>query len=128
MIADQCNFIFLRYAYNRFKVVEKEILKDRPVRGGRVLPVEPNDFKTKNALYIPETARYDYLLTLPDDKDIGKAVNEAMELIEQQSAQLAGILLKTYTSFNNDLLRELLRIFNNKTLDKVGGNIYWSYL
>ena len=29
--------IFLRYAYSRFKLVEQEILKDRPVRGGRVL-------------------------------------------------------------------------------------------
>lgn len=115
--------IFLRYAYSRFKVVETEILKDRPVRGGRILPVETNDFKTKNALYLPEKSRYDYLLTLPDDEDIGKAVNDAMELLEQQSAQLVGILPKTYTSFKNDLLRELLRIFNNKTLDEVGGDI-----
>ncbi|OPX87113.1 MAG: putative type I restriction enzymeP M protein [Pelotomaculum sp. PtaB.Bin104] len=115
--------IFLRYAYSRYKVVEREILKDRPVRGGRVLPVEPIDFKTKNALYLPEKARYDYLLDLPDDEDIGKAVNEAMELVEEQSAQLAGILPKTYTSFNKDLLRELLRIFNNKTLDEVGGDV-----
>ena len=36
--------IFLRYAYSRFKLVEAEILKDRPVRGGRVLPVEASDF------------------------------------------------------------------------------------
>lgn len=36
--------IFLRYAYSRFKLVEREILKDRPVRGGRVLPVEQSDF------------------------------------------------------------------------------------
>jgi type I restriction enzyme M protein len=115
--------IFLRYAFSRFKMVETGILKDRPVRGGRVLPVEPNDFITKNALYLPDKARYDYLLTLSDDADIGKAVNEAMELIERQSAQLAGILPKTYTSFKNDLLRELLRIFNNKTLDEVGGDI-----
>jgi type I restriction enzyme M protein len=115
--------IFLRYAYSRFKLVETEILKDRPVRNGRVLPVEPNDFKTKNALYLPEQARYDYLVTLPDDADIGKTVNEAMTLVEQQSAQLVGVLPKTYSAFQNDLLRELLRIFNNKTLDEVGGDI-----
>lgn len=48
--------IFLRYAYSRFKVVESEIIKDRPIRGGRILPVEPNDFKTKNALFLPEKA------------------------------------------------------------------------
>jgi type I restriction enzyme M protein len=84
--------IFLRYAYSRFKVVETEILKDRPLRGGRVLPAEANDFKTKSALFLPEKARYNYLLTLPDDADAGKAVNDAMELIEQQSEQLIGIL------------------------------------
>ncbi|WML51707.1 class I SAM-dependent DNA methyltransferase [Neobacillus sp. PS3-12] len=115
--------IFLRYAYSRFKMVETEILKDRPVRGGRVLPVEPKDFKTKNALYLPEEARYNYLVTLSDDVNIGKAVNDAMELIEQQSPQLVGILPKTYTSFRDELLRELLRIFNNKTLDEVDGDI-----
>ena len=35
--------IFLRYAYSRVKMVEAEILKDRPSRGGRVLPVEASD-------------------------------------------------------------------------------------
>lgn len=115
--------IFLRYAYSRFKLVEADILKDRPMRGGRVLPVEANDFKTKSALFLPEKARYEYLLNLPDNEDAGRAVNEAMELIEQQSAQLVGVLPKTYTAFKNDLLRELIRIFNNKTLDEVGGDI-----
>ena len=28
--------IFLRYAYSRFRYVEAEIMKDRPVRNGRV--------------------------------------------------------------------------------------------
>lgn len=36
--------IFLRYAYSRFKLVEAEILKNRPVRNGRVIPVEASDF------------------------------------------------------------------------------------
>lgn len=80
--------IFLRYAYSRFKFVEAEILKDRPVRNGRVLPVEAADFKTKSAIFLPEEARYDYLLNLPDNTDMGQAVNHAMELIEEQSVQL----------------------------------------
>ena len=115
--------IFLRYAYSRFKFVETEILKDRPVRNGRVLPVEANDFKEKSAIFLPEEARYDYLLNLPDDADCGKAVNEAMELIEAQSVQLKGILPKTYTSFRNDLLKELLRIFNNSALNEINDDI-----
>ena len=33
--------IFLRYAYSRFKLVEAEILKDRPMRGGRCCQWRP---------------------------------------------------------------------------------------
>jgi type I restriction enzyme M protein len=115
--------IFLRYAYSRFKYVEAEILKDRPVRNGLLLPVESSDFKQKSAIFLPEKARYDYLLNLPDDADCGKAVNEAMELIEVESTQLKGILPKTYTSFRNDLLKELLRIFNNSALNEINDDI-----
>ena len=59
--------IFLRYAYSRFKMVEAEILKNRPSRGGRVMPVEASDFAAKSALFLPKEAQYDYLLNLPDD-------------------------------------------------------------
>lgn len=115
--------IFLRYAYGRFKLVEAEILKNRPMRNGRVLPVEPSDFAEKSALFLPPESRYDYLVNLPESADIGKAVNHAMELIEQQSEQLTGVLPKDYTMFTNDILVELLRIFNNSALDEVGGDI-----
>ena len=124
--------IFLRYAYSRFKFVEAEILKNRPVRNGRVLPVEADDFKTKSAIFLPEEARYDYLLNLPDNTDMGQAINHAMELVESQSAQLKGILPKNYTILQNDLLRELLRIFNNSAFnemkDDIIGRIYEYFL
>lgn len=129
--------LFLRYAYSRFKLVEAEILKNRPSRGGRVMPVEPSDFEAKSALYLPREAQFDFLVNLPDDiasvglknKDgqpinsLGEAVNNAMQLVEEQSEQLIGVLPKTYTMFADDLLRELLRIFNNKTIDEIGGDI-----
>lgn len=124
--------IFLRYAYSRFKYVEADILKNRPTRGGRVLPVEADDFKSKSAIFLPEEARYDYLINLPDEADVGKAINKAMELIEGQSAQLRGILPKNYTILQNDLLRELLRIFNNSAFnemkDDIIGRIYEYFL
>ena len=129
--------IFLRYAYSRFKMVEAEILKGRPSRGGRVLPVEASDFAAKSALYLPKEAQYDYLLNLPDDisvmnlvnKDghtmisLGEVVNNAMQLIEDQSEQLTGILPKSYADFSDEILSELLRIFNNSALNEVGGDI-----
>ena len=115
--------LFLRYAYSRFKMVEAELLKNRPSRGGRVMPVEPSDFAAKSALYLPREAQFDYLVNLSDDQPLGEAVNHAMTLVEEQSEQLTGILPKTYTMFADDLLRELLRIFNNKTLDEIGGDV-----
>ena len=129
--------LFLRYAYSRYKMVEAEILQGRPMRGGRVMPVEPSDFAAKSALYLPREAQFDYIVNLPDNivaanlktkagqdiNSLGEVVNNAMQLVEEQSEQLTGVLPKTYTIFSDDLLRELLRIFNNKTIDEIGGDI-----
>lgn len=129
--------LFLRYAYSRFKKAEEEILKDRPVRNGHVMPVEASDFAEKSALYLPKEAQYSYLVNLPEDikaanivaengqqmNSLGEVVNHAMELVEAQSEQLAGVLPKEYTNFADDLLAELLRIFNNNALDDVGGDV-----
>ena len=129
--------IFLRYAYSRFKLVEVGILRNRPSRGGRVLPVEASDFAAKSALFLPKEAQYDYLVNLPADiasaglisKDghpmnsLGEVVNNAMLLVEAQSEQLTGVLPKDYTIFSDELLGELLRIFNNSALDRIGGDV-----
>ena len=48
--------IFLRYAYSRFRLVETELMKNRPSRNGRVKPVEAADFISKSALYLPKEA------------------------------------------------------------------------
>ena len=118
-------------------MVEEEILKTRPVRNGRKMPVQANDFTAKSALFLPEMAQYDWLVNLPENVaslgiknilgqamgSLGEVVNNAMELVEQQSEQLAGVLPKSYTDFSDDLLGELLRIFNNNALDDVGGDI-----
>ena len=129
--------IFLRYAFSRFKRVEQEILANRPMRNGRKLPVEASDFKAKSAIFLPREAQYDYLVNLPANAasfyptgingntlgSLGEVVNNAMELIEQQSEQLHGVLPKNYTIFADELLSELLRIFNNSALSEVGGDI-----
>ena len=112
-------------------------LKDRPMRGGRVLPVEASDFASRSALFLPREAQYAYLINLPENiaeanltnwngelmTSLGEVVNNAMELVEQQSEQLSGVLPKDYTMFSDELLAELLRIFNNSALDDVGGDV-----
>ena len=129
--------IFLRYAYGRYKMVEAELLKSRPVRNGRALPIDASDFRAKSALYLPKEAQYEYLVNLPGDivsqnlkghngqalGSLGEVVNNAMDLVEEQSEQLKGILPKNYTIFRDELLAEILRIFNNSALDEVGGDV-----
>lgn len=113
--------LFLRYAYGRFKKAEAEISKNRPTRNGIPMPIQPQDFTEKSALFLEEQAQYPYIVNL--NENIGEAVNHAMELIEEQSEILKGVLPKDYTIFSDDLLSELLRIFNNNALDDVGGDV-----
>jgi len=94
--------LFLRYAYSRYKMVEAEILENRPSRGGRVMPVEPSDFAAKSALYLPREAQFDYLVNLPDNivaaglktrdgqeiNSLGEAVNNAMQLLADYQSVL----------------------------------------
>lgn len=129
--------LFLKYAYGRYKKVEAELMKNRPSRGGVILPITKTDFQAKSALFLPREAQYDYLLNLPENiaaanirdkqgrllSSLGDAVNYAMALIEEQSENLMDQLPKTYTIFSDDILARLLRIFNNDRLEAVGGDV-----
>ena len=129
--------IFLRYAYSRYKKAEAEILKNRPVRNGRILPVEKSDFTAKSALFLPKEAQYEFIVNLPENiassglkkasgqdiTSLGEAINNAMEIIEEESPQLKGSLPKDYTTFTPAVLAELLQIFNNDALNDVDGDV-----
>ena len=129
--------LFLRYAFSRYKLVEDEIVRNLPSRGGRVRPVEASDFNAKSAIFLPQEAQYAWLVNLPSDiasanlvsmdghamKSLGEVVNNAMALVESQSPQLQGVLPRSYTDFPDELLGELIRIFNNDALDRVGGDV-----
>lgn len=116
--------IFLRHAYNRFLVVEQEVTKTLPTRGGITRAITKDDFAKKSALFLPEEARYDHLLHLSSDKDKGKAIEEAMEAIERTHENLKGVLPKEYQFFEPDLLTRLLKIFNDEALQKASGDVF----
>lgn len=117
--------IFLRHAYNRFQKVKVEVEKDLPVhpqRGRR--PVTKKDFEERNAMFLPDNAQFDYLVSLPESADIGEAIDNAMKLIEDEYDNLKGVLPKNFSIFSKDLLRELLRIFNKEVLQKAEGDLF----
>jgi len=120
--------IFLKFADHRFSVAEKKISKES--KSGR-RTIGKLDYQDMGVMYLPDQARYSNLITLPEGSDIGKAINEAMELIEAENEDLKGILPRTYNRFDNPLLVELLKVFNSITMDIEGdmfGKIYEYFL
>jgi type I restriction enzyme M protein len=129
--------IFLRYAYSRFMMVKAQIEKEHPSRPDRPYIIKPGHFTSRSAIYLDEKAQYKNLLELPENiasagwtnmdgqpiNSLGEAVNNAMNLIENRSAQLKGVLPKTYHTFPDSLLSSLLKEFNNSALDDVGGDV-----
>lgn len=116
--------IFLRHATNRFETVKAEIEPTLPTRGGVRAPLTKANFQGRSAIYLPEQARYDTLVNLPDSADIGQKIVEAMDAIEKEVPMLAGALPKEYTRFDPDLLRRLLRIFNSEALRAATGDVF----
>lgn len=134
--------IFLKFANVRFLRAKDEIQKERSnvlqdAVSTRSRPITPDEFKAKGVIYIHELATYDYLMSLPENENIGKAINEAMKLIEENNTDLAGVLPQNYTSLvknaneNNELLLTLLKSFNQIPNDIDGdafGGIYEYFL
>jgi type I restriction enzyme M protein len=113
--------IFLRFAEVRFAAQRAKL--EHPSTSGRGAGGEgaaggsrrgsridqPTAYHAEGILFLPPHARFDHLLNLPEAKDIGAKVNEAMRDIEKLNPQLAGVLPKTYNLFTSTLLKELLK-------------------
>ncbi len=130
--------IFLKFADINYRRHEDAILEEyRKLKGTRrEKPLHEIAVK-KCGFYLPDHARYGYLLKLSEDQDIAKAIESAMEAIEQYKPELAGSLPKdeyyrlTRTSVSQQLPFELLRQFDNIPDDANGdvfGQIYEYFL
>jgi type I restriction enzyme M protein len=121
--------IFLRYADHKFTAAEREITSVRQTGSRRI--TGKADYQAKGVMYLPDEARYSYLLKLPEGKNIGKAVNDAMKAIESVNEDLKGVLPQTYSRFENDLLVALIKLFSSIPMDIEGdvfGKIYEYFL
>ena len=120
--------IFLKYADHRFTEAEKDLAK---VDVSSRRTIGKLDYQAKGVMYLPENARYSYLISLPEGSDIGKAINQAMDSTEAENEDLRGVLPREYIIFENTLLFELLKIFNGIPMDVEGdvfGKIYEYFL
>lgn len=49
--------------------------------------IEKIDYQAEGALFLPDNARFSYLLDLAEGQDLGKAVNEAMAAVEAENEE-----------------------------------------
>ena len=109
--------IALRQMEAKFDLIDAELAKTFT---GRLKPT-PADYHGHGAIYLPNTARFSYLLGLPETDNLAEALNEAMKGITEQNPDLAGVMPQGYGSLPNGVLRELLRLLAPL---KIGGDAY----
>ena len=64
-------------------------------------PVTPDDYRARSVLFVSEEARLSYLVRLPEEEDLGAAVDTAMRLIEIRNTELKDVLPKGYQRLEN---------------------------
>ncbi len=129
--------IFLRFAsirYNRIRPEIEAVLKAQ--KGSRMQQSEAEIAIAKCGFYLPKEAQYEYLLALPEEEDIAKAIKNAMEEIEKYKPELLDSLpkdeyFKLYSPDDRTLPKSLLKIFANIPEDATGdvfGKVYEYFL
>jgi type I restriction enzyme M protein len=116
--------IFLRHATNRYDAASRQIAAEQTAGKMPKRPLVKQDFIKRRALMLPKEARYDELLKLPKGANLGAALVEAMNAIERDFEPLLNQLPKDYDKFENDLLEDLLRIFDSQVLRTASGDVF----
>lgn len=98
--------IALRQMEAKFDAVHADLAKTFT---GRLKPT-PGDYQGRGAVFLPDNARFSYLLGLPETENLAEALNEAMKGIAEYNPDLAGVMPQGYGSLPNSVLRELLRL------------------
>ncbi len=137
--------IFLRFADNKYSHFEKEINAEiESLKGSRRERLIHEIAIEKCGFYLPQEARYEYLLNLPESEDIAKAIKKAMQLIEEYKPELIDTLPQDEyfrlnrietpekkTVIDNTILKSLLKNFQDipKNADgDIFGQIYEYFL
>lgn len=118
--------IFLRHADNRFKAYLPDIEADIPPQ----VPTAQREaliklgFQGKAAIYLPEAARFDRIVSLPQGAKVGEIIDAAMDAVEAEYPVLSGALPRGYAAFEPDLLAELVKIFDRPAIKAATGDVF----
>ncbi len=118
--------IFLRHAANRFDAAHRQIEADQASGKMPKRKVLPADYIARRSLYLPEKARYDWIMqqAAVSGADLPKLVTDAMTAIEAEFEPLVGVLPKDYGIFETKVLEDLMRLFNSEQIKQATGDVF----
>ncbi len=116
--------IFLRHAANRFDTATREIEKDQASGKMPKRAILKADYVRRRALWLPEEARYDWIMAKPDKSRLPELVTKAMVAIEESFEPLLGVLPKDYGIFEPKVLEDLMGTFNGEQIRNASGDVF----
>ena len=128
--------IFLKFADNNYRRHEPDILEEyKKLKGTRREKPISEIAIEKCGFYLPDHARYDHLLKLPEQENITNAIKKAMEAIAEYKPELQGVLpqdeYNRLTRTDRTIPNQLLKNFADIPQDASGdmfGQIYEYFL
>jgi type I restriction enzyme M protein len=109
--------IFLKYISDSFEEHYKKLVDSQGEFAGAD-PEDRDEYTAYNVFFVPEAARWSFLLEQAKQPTIGVIVDAGMEAIETDNPQLKGVLPKVYARQNLDptSLGELIDMIGNIAL------------
>lgn len=89
--------IFLKYISDSFEELHAKL---QGIKGAD--PEDKDEYKAENIFFVPESARWSYLVSEAKKPDIGKTVDQAMDDIEKNNPSLKDVLPKVFARGNLD--------------------------
>jgi len=107
--------IFLKYISDAFEELYARLKAEEELGAD---PEDRDEYKAENVFFVPQEARWSFLLSKAKQPDIGKFVDHAMDAIEKENPSLKGVLPKVYARQNLDPtgLGELIDLIGNIAL------------
>ena len=93
--------IFLKYISDAFDVLYEKLEAGEGEYAGAD-PEDKDEYGAENVFFVPEKARWSYIQSQGKMPNIGKLIDDAMDLIEADNPTLKGILPKVYARQNLD--------------------------
>lgn len=97
--------IFLKYISDAFGELHGELQKDPTAN-----PEDRDEYVARRVFWVPREARWDYLAKNAKKPEIGKLIDDALDVIERDNHSLRGVLLRNYArpGLNKQRLGELI--------------------